>query len=200
MKKIACLFSLLSFAFLCVNCDVEQTKEAKMPDVDVTMDEGQLPAWDVEWADIDVGTTTKTVSVPKIKVVMEEEEIEVPYIDVDMPDEYGDKEELVLVSEAEVSGETHTIEIMEVIATGKRLNVISELKPTGKDLGEERMRVSDRVVLMAPDLDVKHYIIGQRPPGIFNIQYTYVNDRAQAMKRIENGTSIYKRPSALSYK
>ena len=183
---------LFSVAVLFTNCDIDQTKSAKMPDVDIDIDAGQLPSFDVDWAEVNVGTRTETVSVPKVRIVMEEEEIEVPYIDVDMPDA-GDKEELTLVAEAEVGGESHDLEIKEVIATGKRLIVISELKNTGKDLQDERMRVSDRLILNAPDLDVKHFIIGKRPAGSFNKQFTYVSNRSAINSKIGSGKTIYKK-------
>lgn len=200
MKNIIFFGALLISIFFLSNCTVDQTKEIEMPDVDVSVEEGQLPSWDIKWADVNVGTTTKKVNVPKVRVIMEEEEVAVPFIDVDMPQEYGEKEELILISEAEVTGESHNLEIIEVIATGKRLNVISELKSTGQDLGDERMRVSDRIVLKAPDLDVKHYIIGERPVGDFNNQYTYLKSKVDVMDRIEGGTTIYKKDNTLSLK
>lgn len=174
------------------SCDVDQTRETKLPDVDVDVDTeaGQLPKFDVDWADVNVGTKTKTIKVPKVVVVMEEEEIEVPYIDVDMPDD-KDREEHDIVVEAEVSGKAHDLEIQEVYATGKRLYIISKLEATDQDLGEERMRVSDRLVLNAPDLDVKHYIIGDRPSGSFNKQYTYVANRSAINNKLKNGKKIY---------
>ncbi|MFK8102140.1 MAG: hypothetical protein AB8G15_06445 [Saprospiraceae bacterium] len=184
------LLSLLCFSMYLTSCDIDQTQEAKLPEVEV--EAGQLPSYDVDWADIDVGTTTRTVTVPKVRVVMEEEEITVPYIDVDMPNS-GEKEELTLVAEAEVDGESHNIEIQEVIATGKKLIVISELKATGQDLQDERMRVSDRLILNAPDLDVKHYIIGERPKASFNQQYAYVSTRSSIDKKINKGKTIYKK-------
>ena len=61
----------LSFAA----CDVDQTKEGELPDVDVEASGGQLPEFNVEGPTVDVGTENKTV--------------EVPTIDVDVP---GDKE------------------------------------------------------------------------------------------------------------
>ena len=56
------------------NCNVDQKKEMELPsvDVDVSAEEGQLPTYDVDWADVNVGTTTKTVEVPKVVIVMEE--------------------------------------------------------------------------------------------------------------------------------
>lgn len=67
--------------------DVVKTQDGKMPSVDVDVKGGQLPKYDVETADVDVGTETKTVDVPKAKVVVEKETVKVPDIDVKMPDE-----------------------------------------------------------------------------------------------------------------
>jgi uncharacterized lipoprotein len=47
-------------------CDVEQTQEGEAPDVDI--DGGSLPEYDVDAADVDVGTEEQTVEVPTIDV------------------------------------------------------------------------------------------------------------------------------------
>jgi hypothetical protein len=47
-------------------CDVEKTDEGEMPEVDVKG--GDLPNYDVDAADVDVGTEKKTVEVPTIGV------------------------------------------------------------------------------------------------------------------------------------
>ncbi len=168
---------LLMIILLVSSCDVQQKKEAKLPDVDVEIDTeaGQLPTFDVDWADVNVGTKTKKVMIPKVVVVMEEEEIEVPYIDVDMPNS-GEKEELTLTVEAEVTGKEHSIDIKEIIAANDKLYVISRLKELDQDLGDKKLRVSDRVILYAPDLNVKHIIIGEKPDRVFNDQFKYVKD------------------------
>ena len=184
------LLLLTGVVLMFTACRVNQTKETKLPDVDVSVEEGQLPAFNVNWADVDVGTKIDTVKIPKIKVVMEEEEIEVPYVDVNMPDE-SDKEELTLTVEAEVEETGHDLEIIEVYATGRRLYVISELEPNDEDLQDERMRVADRIILNAPDLDVKHYIIGKRPTGDFNKQYSYIASRSDISDKLKDGKSIY---------
>ena len=54
-------------------CDVDQTKEGDIPEVDVNASGGQLPEFNVEGPDVNVGTENKTV--------------EVPTVDVDVPDE-----------------------------------------------------------------------------------------------------------------
>lgn len=57
-----------------VGCDVDQTEEGDMPDVEV--EGGNVPEYDVEPAEVEVGTDTQT--------------IETPDIDVDDPDDAGD--------------------------------------------------------------------------------------------------------------
>jgi hypothetical protein len=71
-SAIFTLFLLLSGLGL-GSCRVEQTEEGEMPDVDVQVEGGELPEYDVDAADVDVGT--------------EEVEVTVPDIDVDMPEE-----------------------------------------------------------------------------------------------------------------
>lgn len=60
--------------------DVDQTKEARLPDVDVKVTEGQMPAFDVDVADVNVGTKNVEVEVPTMGVETETKtiEIEVP--------------------------------------------------------------------------------------------------------------------------
>ncbi|MGB5820272.1 MAG: hypothetical protein WBG90_12370 [Saonia sp.] len=171
------LIALACIAAIVSSCNVEKKKEGALPDIDIDVDTeaGVLPEYDVDWADVNVGTTTKTVKVPKIVIVMEEEEVEVPFIDVDMPD--GDeKEERTILIEAEVEDKEHKIEIEEIWASGKKLIVISRLTEMEQSLGDKKMRVSDQVTLNAPELDVKHYIVGERPNRVFNGQHKYVKN------------------------
>lgn len=55
-----------AFAFGLV--DVDQTKTAKLPDVKVETSGGQAPAFDVNTADVNVGTKTETVEVPTVSI------------------------------------------------------------------------------------------------------------------------------------
>ena len=71
MKRIIITSIIAPLAIGLAACDVDQTKEAELPEVDVKG--GQVPEFDVETADVDVGTK-KT-------------EIEVPDVDVRMPDD-----------------------------------------------------------------------------------------------------------------
>lgn len=47
-------------------CSVEKTQEGEMPDVEV--EGGQLPKYDVDAADVDITTDTKTIEVPDIDI------------------------------------------------------------------------------------------------------------------------------------
>jgi hypothetical protein len=54
--------------------EVEQTQEGEMPDVDVDTEGGNLPEYDVEGPDVDVGTEEKTIEVPDVDVTMPDEQ------------------------------------------------------------------------------------------------------------------------------
>lgn len=189
MKKF---IGIIMIILLISSCDIQQKKEAKLPDVDVEVDTeaGQLPTFDVDWADVNVGTKTRKVKIPKVVVVMEEEEIEVPYIDVDMPNS-GKKEELTLRVEAEVEDKEHTIDIKEILATGNNLYVISKLEEKEQNLGDKKLRISDQVILNAPDLNVKHIIMGEKPNRVFNDEYKYVQDVNDFKAGLKNSKVIF---------
>lgn len=187
------LIPALALCFL-TSCDFKKTESGSLPEVDVDVDAeaGSLPEYDVDWAEVNVGTKTETIKVPKVVVVMEEEEVEVPYLDVNMPDA-GEKEERTLMIEAEVSGEEHKMEIQEIWATGKKLYVISKLESTGTSIDDKNMRVSDQVTLNAPDLDVQYYVIGERPDRLFNRQHKYISDISDLKNKLDDYKVIYKR-------
>lgn len=191
MKKLLLLG--LSIGVLSA-CQMKKEDKGELPnlDVDVTADAGELPEYEVNWADVDVGTTTKTVEIPKVVVVMEEETVEVPYIDVDMPNGEGKTEQTILV-EAEVTDHEHDLNIVEIWAVGDELYVVSTLKAMEQSIGDQKMRVSDQITLNAPDLDVKHYIIGARPDRMFNTQYDYMDTMDDLKASIDGFTVIYKK-------
>jgi hypothetical protein len=56
--------SCLAFAA----CQVEKKQEGKMPDVDVNVSGGQLPKYNVQGPNVEVGTVNKTVELPTVKV------------------------------------------------------------------------------------------------------------------------------------
>ena len=70
MKFYTLLAILAATATLTLTgCRVEKTQEGSLPDVDVE-GETNLPAYDVDAADIDVGTTETNVTVPTVDVDM----------------------------------------------------------------------------------------------------------------------------------
>jgi hypothetical protein len=66
MKKSLMVAALGALALGLGACDVEQTEEGEMPEVDVKG--GNLPEYDVDTADVEVGTEERTVEVPTINV------------------------------------------------------------------------------------------------------------------------------------
>lgn len=74
-KKLLSLLVAPLFAVGMAACDVDQTQEGEMPEVQV--EEGQLPAYDVDAADIEV--TEDTVTVPDIDVNPPEDDGDTQY-------------------------------------------------------------------------------------------------------------------------
>lgn len=193
MKK---LILILGVGALITSCNIKKEEKGEMPevDVDVMADAGELPEYEVNWADVDVGTTTRTVNIPKVVVVMEEEEVEVPFIDFDMPE--GDStqvSERTIMVEAEVTDTEHILEIQKIYASGNKLYVVSELTSTDTSIADKTMRVSDQVVLKAPELDVKYYIVGQRPENMFNSKYEYVDNMSEIEDEMKDSKVIYEK-------
>lgn len=68
MKITIASSAILAASVALVGCDVDQTEETELPEVE--MREGNMPEFDVETADVDVGTEEKTVEVPTMDVEM----------------------------------------------------------------------------------------------------------------------------------
>jgi uncharacterized lipoprotein len=67
MKKIAILLAAASGLGLAA-CDVDQTKNAQLPDVDVNVSGGQAPEFNVTGPEVNVGMENRTVQVPDVDV------------------------------------------------------------------------------------------------------------------------------------
>lgn len=61
-----------ALVLLCSACEVEQTEEGELPDVDV--ESGDLPEYDVDAPDVDVETEERTITVPKVDVESDDDE------------------------------------------------------------------------------------------------------------------------------
>lgn len=81
----------LALAFLgLAGCRVTQEEAGEAPDVDVEVDPGEVPEYNVEGPDVDVEPETQEVTVPEVEVGTEEKEVTVPDVDVTLP---GEEEE-----------------------------------------------------------------------------------------------------------
>ncbi len=79
-------FTAVAFAAVSLTaCDVDKTQDGEMPEV--TVEGGEMPAYDVDVAEVEVGTVEKTMEVPQVEMV--EETVTVPAVGVDMPEEDG---------------------------------------------------------------------------------------------------------------
>ena len=67
MKKILVLLAAASGLGLAA-CDVDQTRNAQLPDVDVNVTGGQTPEFNVTGPEVTVGTENRTVQVPDVDV------------------------------------------------------------------------------------------------------------------------------------
>ena len=90
MKKFFAAAAAGSMALMLGACDVEQTEEGEMPEVDV--EGGNMPEYDVDAPDVTVGTTEETVEVPDVDVTTEEKKVDVPVVGIE-PADAGEKGE-----------------------------------------------------------------------------------------------------------
>jgi hypothetical protein len=67
MKKILIMLAGVSGLGLAA-CDVDQTKNAQLPDVDVNVSGGQAPEFNVTGPEVNVGMENRTVQVPDVDV------------------------------------------------------------------------------------------------------------------------------------
>jgi hypothetical protein len=66
MTRSLVVAAVAGLAFSLAACDVDQTEEGEMPEVNV--EGGNMPEYEADAADVDVGTTTETVEVPTVDV------------------------------------------------------------------------------------------------------------------------------------
>ena len=76
---LAVLVAAFAFGFI----NIDQVKTAKLPDVQVEATGGQAPAFDVETADINVGTKEESVAVPTVEVGTKDTSVTLPTVSVD---------------------------------------------------------------------------------------------------------------------
>jgi len=172
-------------------CEVSQTEEGDLPDVDVSVEPGNMPEYEVNWADVDIGTEERIVEIPKLVVVMEEESVTVPVIDVSM--DGTDQVERTLTAAVDVPHSGYALNIESVVAEhGKeRLLVVARLEEADPGAATGTNRISDRVVLRAPDVDVRYLVIGERPEGIDNLAFDFYPSWDALPMTVREGRVIY---------
>ncbi|NEQ33773.1 MAG: hypothetical protein F6K04_22710 [Leptolyngbya sp. SIO4C5] len=80
--------SLIAFlALFAASCEVTKEEAGEAPDVDVQVDPGEVPEYEVEGPEVEVGTEQQEVTVPEVEVTQEEETITTPDVDVELPSE-----------------------------------------------------------------------------------------------------------------
>ena len=89
---IAVVIAAIAIAFGVYMVDIDVTEEARLPDVDVTVEGGNLPEVDAEVGSIAVTEENVTVTVPEVEVTTEEAELTVPGIEVTPPEGDADEE------------------------------------------------------------------------------------------------------------
>lgn len=190
LKLIAAII-LLAFT---MSCTVEKTEEGELPEVEVNTESGKLPKYKVDWANVKVSTRTKTIEVPKVVIVKEKKQVEVPYIEFNGPDGDATKvRERTIRMEVEVDDESHDLEIKQIYANDDALYVVAELTPTGTDLQGETVRISDQVVINAPKSDIEYLVIGKRPDGFFNTQYEFIDSKEELVNELDGAKMIFEK-------
>ncbi|WP_439133551.1 hypothetical protein [Pseudomaricurvus sp.] len=88
-RKMIYSAMLLSAVATLSACDVDQTEEGELPDVDVSMEGGNMPEYDVDTADVSVESKEVEMEVPDVDVDVDTktETISVPDVNVDMPED-----------------------------------------------------------------------------------------------------------------
>ncbi|MEA5580761.1 hypothetical protein VB620_05320 [Nodularia harveyana UHCC-0300] len=195
LQKIIPL-SLIVLLLPLASCQIEKEQAGSLPEVNV--EPGKLPQYDIQGPDVKVGVAKRTVTVPKVIVIQEEQTVEVPYIDVDVPG--ADRKERTITTEVEVPSSGYNLEIQGIYALNNELWVVSQLQEENPNAPKTRVRVSDRVVVNSPDIPVRQYIIGERPESSFNEQYTFINSRQPITSELESGQMLYQKPEETASK
>lgn len=84
MRKVLVLLAIVVLVAIVLFAtgfwSVDQTKKGELPDVNISAEGGQLPAFDVDSKEVVVGTTETNVEVPKVET--KTETVKVPTVGV----------------------------------------------------------------------------------------------------------------------
>jgi hypothetical protein len=151
----------------------------------------------VNWADIDVGTSERTIMVPVVRIEKEPRRITVPFIDINPPGA-RDRDERAISIDVDVPHAGYELQIAEVRASGDDLWVVGSLRQTGTPAAHVMTRLSDRVVINAPeDLDIRTVVVGERPSRAENEQLRFIASMDDLKQIIPHGARVLYRRNAL---
>lgn len=85
LKRPVLLLPLALLLVVSTGCRVEKEQAGEAPEVDVNVEPGKLPEYEVEGPEVDVGTQEKTITVPEVEVTQEEKTITAPDVDIQLP-------------------------------------------------------------------------------------------------------------------
>ena len=88
-RKLALVVPAIVLMTFATGCRVEREQAGELPDVDVDVEPGQLPEYEVEGPEVEIGTEEKTITVPDVDVDTEQQESTVPDVDVELPADDG---------------------------------------------------------------------------------------------------------------
>lgn len=74
-----------ALALTLAGCKVEQTEPGRAPDVDIQVDPGKMPEFDVKTPEVDVKKTTASITVPDVDISTQKKEITIPEVEVNPP-------------------------------------------------------------------------------------------------------------------
>ena len=90
MRSKLALLLAASLVLPLTACQVRQTEEGEMPEVEVKG--GEAPEYDVDAADVEVTGQERQVTVPDVDVSTQERTVTVPDVNVTSPDENRQEE------------------------------------------------------------------------------------------------------------
>lgn len=80
---VVAIAAIALFGFYMV--DIDQTQEARLPDVDVSVEGGQAPEFDADVGEISMGEKEVDVEVPEVDVRTRTETVSVPTLNMEPP-------------------------------------------------------------------------------------------------------------------
>ena len=167
-------------------CDVEQTSQGEMPDIDVDAEAGEMPeykivkteegespefdvdveagewpTYDIDWASLEAGLAETTVKVPEVKVTYEEKQIEVPFVGIDWPNDEETERRVINVA-FRTPDAGYTTSIQEIYRKNNTLMVLAKVSERQGGASAQAITMKeDMVMLEAPEnVDIQVYAYG----------------------------------------